>query len=53
MYNGPPVEKEKLIQQDKERQKVAREQMPPRNPYQGGYNPQPTQNPLSKVDIQA
>jgi len=26
--------------------------MAPRNPYQGGYNPQPTQDPKSKVDPQ-
>ena len=33
MYSGPPVDKEQQIQQNKQLQKIAREQMPPRNPY--------------------
>jgi len=42
-------EKEKYI--TKQLVKKAREEMPPRDPYQGGYNPQPTKNP--KIDVQA
>lgn len=45
MYSAPPMEKEKEIYQNKQFQKQAKQEMPPRNPYQGGYNPQPTQGP--------
>lgn len=49
MYQGPPIDKEKEVEMNKQFQRVAKEQMPPRNPYQGGYNPQPTL-PTGKVD---
>lgn len=42
MYSGPPMEKEKEAQMEKEFQQKARREMPPRNQYQGGYNPNPT-----------
>jgi len=45
MYSGPYIEKEKVIEQNKQYQQTARENMPKRDPYQGGYNPQPTQGP--------
>lgn len=42
MYSAPPISKELEQQQNKQMQEKAREQMPPRNAYQGGYTPQPT-----------
>lgn len=51
MHYGPPVEKEERRFKDRQMQKGAQQQMAPRDPYQGGYNPQPTQNP--KIDMQA
>lgn len=39
MYSGPPISKEQEKFQNKQMQKQARENMPQRDPYQGGYNP--------------
>ena len=39
MYSAPPMEKEKELQMNRQFQKEAKQEMPPRNPYQGGYQP--------------
>lgn len=55
MFDGPPMKAEEKQKQQQEMVKQVREKIPPRNTYQGGYNPQPTQtkgNAPSSVVIQ-
>ena len=43
MYANPPsLDKAKDAEMKMKQAREAREQLPPRNPYSGGYEPQPT-----------
>ena len=50
MYSKPPMPKEVEIQQNKYLHKQVLQEMPPRNPFQGGYNPNPSLKPVVKPD---
>ena len=39
MFGAPPQEKEEVAYEKKQIQKEVREKIPPRNNYQGGYQP--------------
>ena len=43
MYSYPPMDKKKEAELKEQYQKKAKEAMPQKDPYVGGYNPQPTQ----------
>lgn len=43
MHSNPPIPKEVEVQQTKTLYKQVKQEIPPRNPYQGGYNPNPPQ----------
>jgi len=50
MYSKPPMPKEVEVQQNKQLYKQVVQEMPPRNPFQGGYNPNPSLKPVVKPD---
>lgn len=52
MNYKPPMPKEYEIKQDKTLYKQVVQEMPPRNLYQGGYNPNPSLKPVVKLDKQ-
>ena len=43
MYSYPPMDKKKEAELKEQYYKKAKEAMPQKDPYVGGYNPQPTQ----------
>lgn len=50
MYAQPPyADKEKVVEQNKKMQREAQQTMAPRDPFQGGYQPQPTQGPAKNA----
>jgi hypothetical protein len=52
MNHKPPMAKEFEVKQDKSIYKQVVHEMPPRNLYQGGYNPNASLKPSVKLDKQ-
>lgn len=52
MYSSPPLPKEQEVKQNKTLYKQVKQEMPPRNPFQGGYTPNPSLKPVTKPEIQ-